>query len=355
MKLTINYEKSKFLIIRFSSIGDIILSTPIIQGIREQFPNAEIHFAVNDVFAKIIENNPFLDSIIPYHKHITKKALAEQKKMIIDKYSGFDYIIDLQNNHRSRSLRKGLSDKIYSIDKRRLYKLMLVHCKKKIAEPIHATDNYFNCIQDILPTRNYKQYVNIDPNIKISDYFSDIDNHSNNNNSKKNIILAPGSAHFTKQFPAEKFIEIIKHLENNDNSNSSNYNIILIGGKSERQICEEIARKSGKEILNLCGELELNETAAIIAQSDLIICNDSGVMHIAAACDIPIIAIFGSSVKDLGFTPLSAQATIIENNGLKCRPCSHIGREKCPRGHFRCMRDIDIKKILDKIDSLLSD
>lgn len=337
MKITLNFEIIKLLIIRLSSIGDIILATPVIKAIKQQFPNSEIHCLVNKNFAKVMEGNPYISYLHLYDKSLPQRDLAINKSEILRGYGKFDFIVDLQNNHRSRLFRKNLSDKIYSIDKRRLFKLCLVHFKTKILPSVHCTDNYYNCISDLITTRNYDAYANTDKSFHIQKYLTDT--------TRKLITIAPGANHFTKRYPAEKFIELINNLDN--------YNIVLIGGKEEIGICKHIEYNASQKIINLCGELSLDCSAAAVSQSDLLICNDTGLMHVAAACGTPIIAIFGSSVQELGFTPLSNNYTIIENNKIKCRPCSHIGRNKCPKKHFNCMNEIPAKTIIDEIHKLL--
>ncbi len=335
MKLTLNFDKSKYLIIRLSSIGDIIISTPICKAIKEANPNAEITFAVNTAFADIIQNNPYIDNLILYNRE--KSQLKKQKADIIAKYGKFDYIIDLQNNRRSRQLRKGLSNKeiehnVRQIDKRRLYKLCLVYLKKQIAPTLHATDNYFNCCEDLINSRNYDSYVNIDTNIRLSDYID---------NSNKKIAIAPGAAHFTKKLSIDKICEVIDGLKA--------HNFVILGGKEDISAGEEIVRRTSANVINLCGKLKLSGTASIIKQCDCILCNDSGLMHIASACRKPIVAIFASTVKELGFTPLYNEYTLIENTSIPCRPCSHIGKDECPKGHFQCMNTLNTKDIISAI------
>lgn len=334
MKLTLNFDKSKYLIIRLSSIGDIIISTPICKAIKEANPKAEITFAVNTAFADIIENNPYIDNIIYYNRE--KSQLKKQKEEIISKYGKFDCVIDLQNNKRSRHLRKGLSEDIRFIEKRRLYKLCLVYLKKQIAPTLHATDNYFNCCEDLINSRNYDSYVNIDTNIRLSDYIS---------NSNKTIAIAPGAAHFTKKLSIDKICEVINELKE--------HNFVILGGKEDISAGEEIIRRTDAKVINLCGKLKLSGTASIIKQCDCLLCNDSGLMHIASACRKPIVAIFASTVKELGFTPLYNNYTLIENTNVHCRPCSHIGKDKCPKGHFNCMNTLNVKHIVSAISTKL--
>lgn len=334
MKLTLNFDKSKYLIIRLSSIGDIIISTPICKAIKEANPKADITFAVNTAFADIIQNNPYIDNIIYYNRE--KSLLKQQKAEIIAKYGRFDCVIDLQNNRRSRQLRKGLSADIRFIEKRRLYKLCLVYLKKQIAPTLHASDNYFNCCEDLINSRNYDSYVNIDTNIKLSDFIA---------NSNKTIAIAPGAAHFTKKLSIEKICEVVNELKQ--------YNFIVLGGKEDITAGEEIVNRTSADVINLCGKLKLSGTASIIKQCDCLLCNDSGLMHIASACHKPIVAIFASTVKELGFTPLYNNYTIVENTSIPCRPCSHIGKDKCPKGHFNCINSLNAKDIVSAIKNKL--
>jgi heptosyltransferase-2 len=157
-----------------------------------------------------------------------------------------------------------------------------------------------------------------------------------------NIVIAPGARHFSKRWPEEYFSELIQRL-----FAKTGWRTVLVGGVEDQSVIENILRQLPEGIaVSAAGKITLLETAALIKQSKMMISNDSGLMHLGAALNVPLLAIFGSTVEELGFFPNSPKAVVVENRGLYCRPCSHIGRRDCPEKHFRCMREISIDKIM---------
>jgi heptosyltransferase-2 len=161
------------------------------------------------------------------------------------------------------------------------------------------------------------------------------------------IGLCPGSKHFTKRWPLEYFIELGKSLSGNG------FKIVLFGGIDDREICAKVANAIPFSI-DLSNDNLLLQTAINMYNCKAIICNDSGLMHLACSVDIPVILIMGSTVKEFGFTPYQNKNLILENNLLSCRPCSHIGRNSCPQKHFKCMLDIRPSNVYENLKSFLS-
>jgi heptosyltransferase-2 len=164
-------------------------------------------------------------------------------------------------------------------------------------------------------------------------------------NNKKNICVAPGSVRKTKKLPTNKYIEIINNL--------TDYNIYLIGANNEKIICDEILYNvSHENIVNFAGEFNLLESAELIKHSDLLLCNDSAPLHIGNAVDTPVFAFFGPTVKRFGCYPYREKDQMIEVD-LDCRPCGKHGSNKCPLGHHRCMNDIKVEDVINKVNNLL--
>ncbi len=161
------------------------------------------------------------------------------------------------------------------------------------------------------------------------------------------IVLAPGAAHYTKRWPIEKFDQLIKEL-----LQSTNKQIILLGNKEERKYASALV--TSNRIINLAGQLTLLQAAVIISRARVIVSNDSGLMHLATAVNTPVVSIFGSTVKELGFFPYKSVARVHEVNNLWCRPCSHIGRSRCPLGHFKCMQQINSKDVFNSVQKFLN-
>jgi len=161
------------------------------------------------------------------------------------------------------------------------------------------------------------------------------------------VVLCPGAKHATKQWLPERFIEVAKKL-----IAEKKYTICLAGGREEMQLCEDIKKAVGHGVINLAGSLSLLQSAALLKMAKLCVVNDSGLMHLAQSQKTPVLAIFGSTTKELGFFPLKENSVVVEYP-ISCRPCSHIGREKCPKGHFKCMNEIQIEDVMEGVGKLL--
>ena len=160
----------------------------------------------------------------------------------------------------------------------------------------------------------------------------------------ENLVgICPGSKHFTKMWPEENYIQLGKLLERNG------YTAVLFGGKDDKQICRRIVSNLTSAI-NLSNDNDILQTAADMKMCEVIYCNDSGLMHTATAVNVPVIAFFGSTVREFGFAPYNSVNIILENNSLSCRPCTHIGRSSCPKKHFKCMKEISVELAFTQLE-----
>ncbi|OFY86291.1 MAG: glycosyl transferase [Bacteroidetes bacterium RIFCSPLOWO2_12_FULL_35_15] len=312
----------KILIIRFSSIGDIVLTTPVIRCIKEQKPEIEIHYLTKKSFKGILENNPYLTKIHILEKNV-KDVISELKK------EKFDFVIDLHNNLRSSRIKINLGKPSSSFKKLNFKKWILVNFKINKMPALHIVDRYMQTVEKL----------GINNDNKGLDYFipekDEIQITSLPSVHQKGYIgFVIGAKHFTKQLPTEKIISICKKI---------NQPIILLGGKEDIAKAYEIEKAIGTNIYNACGKYNLNQSASLIKHAKKIITHDTGLMHIAAAFKKEIISVWGNTVPAFGFTPYLADlnSKMVEVKNLSCRPCSKIGYDKCPKGHFKCMVDID--------------
>ncbi|OGU61224.1 MAG: hypothetical protein A2X64_06590 [Ignavibacteria bacterium GWF2_33_9] len=336
-----NTKINSILIIRLSSIGDIVLTTHFIRNLRIKYPDANIDFITFENFNEILKFNPRLNRLFSVNKSELKsnKLNVKSSDSIVFDPNSYDLIVDLQKNKYSKNIIGKSSAKIFRINKHRLHKLSLVYLKKSLINNYSIPLNYsipeLKIGDDGLGLEFWleKDELNI---------LSKIEKHD-----KLNISFAPGAAHKTKQLPVSTIIEVMMKVKE-----KYNCTISLLGGKSEIELGKQIENQLNFNIQNFCGNLTLQETASKINTSDLLITNDTGLMHIAAARQVPIITFFGSSVRELGFEPFRVKNKIIEKD-LWCRPCSHIGRSFCPLGHFRCMKSISVVEILDSINEIL--
>lgn len=324
----------KVLIVRFSSIGDIVLTTPVIRCLKKQIENIEIHFLTKNYFYSVIENNPYIDKIYTINSEI--KTIIPQLKE-----EEYDYIIDLHNNLRTNIVKNKLKTKSYSVNKLNFKKWLLVNLKINIMPKIHIVDRYMQTVAKL-------GVVNDGEGL---DYFILEDKKIDLSvlpvtHQKGFIGFVIGGKHATKVLPEEKVISIC---------NKINKPIILLGGKEDNAMGKNIVKACGDNVYNSCGEFSLGQSAYLISIADKIITNDTGLMHIASAFRKPIVSVWGNTVPDFGMYPYLPEkdkqlSLIVQNNTLKCRPCSKIGYAKCPKKHFNCMKTIDEKAIIEFIN-----
>lgn len=323
-------NKIKILVIRLSSLGDVLLTTPVLRALKNKFPKASIHFLVKPQFADAIRYNPILSAVHEFDSNNTDALLKKIKE------EKFNFVFDLQNNFRSRKFISRLGIKSYSFKKPSLKKWLLV--KTKI--------NLFKKIESI-PEMYAKSIDNLELDSKGLELVIPGGIYAALNEDKNYFGFCPGSQHFTKRWPKEYFIELGNELQ------KIGFTVVCFGGKDDKDLCGEIS--AGIEGgINFQNENELFKTAAGMKKCKMILSNDSGLMHTAAASGVPVIAIFGSSVKEFGFMPYGIKNKILENNSLNCRPCSHIGRAECPLVHFKCMKDLSPGFVLDQIKKFLT-
>lgn len=333
----------KFLIIRFSSIGDIVLTTPVIRCMKKQLPGAELHYLVKPQFKSVIINNPYIDKI-----HVLQE---DWNKMIDElKEEKFDYIIDLHHNLRTLRVKNALKLPAYSFNKLNVEKFIFVKLKWNVMPDLHIIDRYMKTVE---PFKVYNDGAGMD-------YFISEQEQVNVNDIPAShhagyIAVVIGASYFTKKLPVYKLQQLCKQID---------HPIILIGAKEERADGEEISKVDPVKIYNACGKFTLNESADLVKNSRLVIAHDTGLMHIAAAFKKPVIAIWGSTTPSFGMVPyygknfLSVQSRSpydnVQVHKLWCRPCTKFGRHKCPQGHFKCMKNISVDEVVLKVNKRLA-
>jgi ADP-heptose:LPS heptosyltransferase len=315
----------KILILRFSSIGDIVLTTPVIRNLKQQMPSAEIHYCTKAPFKDLIQDNPYLDKIFLLEKDLSELVI----RLKAEKY---DYIIDLHHNLRTRIIKWRLGTKSFSFNKLNFKKWLYVNAKINLLPDVHIVDRYMDTLKKF----------NIKNDLKGLDYFipsTDEVNISHFPDSYRHgfIAFAIGAQHYTKKLPPDRIIELCEKI---------NQPIILLGGKEDEEVGKYVEAyfiRKNKEfkIYNACGKFRLNQSASIINQAQAIYTHDTGLMHIAAALKKSVFSIWGNTVPAFGMYPYLTEFKILERKGLSCRPCSKIGYKKCPKEHFKCMNEIE--------------
>ncbi len=321
----------KILIIRFSSIGDIVLTTPVTRCLKLQL-NAEIHYLTKPNFESILNTNPFINKV-----HVLDISLIAKAKEL--QAENFDFVIDLHNNIRTFIFKKALGVKAYSFPKLNIEKFLFVNFKVNKMPNIHIVERYFKPAEKLGITNDGKGLDYFLPTHFKFDYPIDLD--------KPYITWAIGAQHFTKRFPIIKIIAIC---------NKVNLPIYLLGGKDDETNGNEITSKTNGNVVNLCGKLSLHQSAYVVKKGQLLITNDTGLMHIGSAFQKRIISLWGNTTPAFGMYPYygnsQVKQTLFENNIINCRPCSKIGFNSCPKKHFKCMEDLDLQAIEEEIKLL---
>jgi len=317
----------KILIIRFSSIGDVVLTSPVIRCCKQQLKKPEIHFVTKSSFKGTLGHNPYLDKLITFEKDF-KEVLPQLKQ------ENYDFVIDLHNNLRSTRLKLALGKKSSTFKKLNIKKWLAVALKSKTALPdVHIVQRYLEAAAPL----------GVKDDGKGLDYFISekdaVDLNSIDPNLKNGYVaLVAGGSYYTKKIPVNKLIEIC---------NNSKLPVVLMGGKEDSAIAEKVVSKCGNAI-SICGKYSLNQSAFIIQHSAFVITSDTGLMHIAAAFGKKIISLWGNTIPEFGMYPYKPGdgSMILEQKNLKCRPCSKLGYNKCPKGHFKCMNEIDVVSVI---------
>lgn len=320
----------KYLVIRFSSIGDIVLTTPVIRCLKKQKPDAIIHYVTKKSFKSILEHNPNVDKIFCIDKDVDE-VVNDLKK------ENYDFIIDLHHNLRSAILKRKLKKPSATFPKLNVSKFLLTRLKINRLPELHVVDRYFEAVKPL----------GVYPDLLVCDYFippADQVNPTDYGVEGDYFAFAIGAQLATKKLPNEKIISIIQ---------KTNKPFVLLGGEGDFDNGELIS-KACSNCINLCGRLNLNQSASIVKQSVKLVSHDTGMMHIASSFRKKTVSIWGNTVPDFGMFPYMPMNpglyTIHEVKDLKCRPCSKIGYAQCPKKHFNCMNlqntDAIVKDIL---------
>jgi heptosyltransferase-2 len=328
----------KILVIRFSSIGDIVLCSGAIRCIKKTYPDAEIHWATKAKFHSIMEVSPYIDKIFSMENSVNE---------IIEKTSQhkYDFVIDLHKNIRSRRLTISTKSKVINFDKKNLAKYLKVRFKSKRIVIPHLADRYFDALKTI----------NVQDDGQGLDFFINelyISGDMLHFATHPYVVLAIGGSKFTKKLPYQKLFEVCEGID---------YKIIVLGDNNDNLVGEKLNNAFPTKVINLCGQTNLHQSAWYVKHAKCVVTHDTGIMHIAAAFKKKIASIWGSSTPDFGMYPYYGYANqnieslskqfIVENLG--CQPCSKIGYDSCPKKHFNCMNMQNTEQIVNFVNNVL--
>jgi ADP-heptose:LPS heptosyltransferase len=328
----------KALIIRFSSIGDIVLTTPVVRCLKQQRRDVEVHYLTKASFGPLLMNNPYIDKLHLLYDDLQATIADLQKEK-------FDVVIDLHHNVRTLRVKKALDVKAYSFPKLNIQKWLLTNLKMHLMPDKSIVERYFETVQH-LGVRNDGN--GLDHFLTPEKLLANTDIPMSHWGGYVGCVI--GGSYNTKKLPVEQWKRFCAAVP---------YPVMLLGGPDDSGDGADIALQDPIKIYNSCGKFNINESAELVKMARVIVSNDTGLMHIAAAFRKPIISLWGNTSPEMGMFPyygfnnlkdrVAQQSVIMENTGLSCHPCSKLGYNKCPRGHFKCMNQLDMYVVCEQV------
>ena len=328
----------KVLIIRFSSIGDIVLTTPVVRCVKQQVKEVEVHYLTKSSYATILTGNPYIDKLHFLDDELD--AVTEELKK-----EKFDCVIDLHHNLRTLRVKKALNVKSYSFPKLNVQKWLLTRLKLDLMPDKNIVERYFETVKSLGVQNDGK---GLDYFLRQDKLLAKTDIPMSHWGGYVGCVI--GGSYNTKKLPVaqwKKFCDL------------SPYPVILLGGPEDRGDGMAIAEQDPIKIYNSCGKFDLNESAELVKNARVIVSNDTGLMHVAAAFQKPVISLWGNTSPEMGMFPyygfnnlkerVAPQSIIMEVEKLSCHPCSKLGYNRCPKKHFKCMNDLDMSVAVEQM------
>jgi ADP-heptose:LPS heptosyltransferase len=327
-------EINQILVIRFSAIGDVLLTTPVLRQLRAHYPHVKISYLVKKAYLPLLETDPYIDHLIPFTGDLNR-TIKDLKKV------PFDYVIDLQANIKSLRLRLALNSGSSHVNKWNLTKWLMVNFKSKAVIPPIGL-RYLETLHPLgIFSTDSQPHLHLSPK----------------HESQAIQLLTPflmqpfyglvlGATYATKRWIDDYFVALIDRMA---------IPLVLLGGQSEAELAQKIVKSASVPIINAVAQTDLLTSAAIIKQCSFLVTHDTGMMHMADAFGIPCAVIWGNTVPELGFEPIHTKHLNLQVRNLPCRPCSKIGYKACPKKHFRCMKDQSPELVFNAIQEWLKD
>jgi ADP-heptose:LPS heptosyltransferase len=324
----------KLLVLRFSSIGDIVLTSPVLRCAKDQLKDAEVHFATKGAFADLVRFNPHVSMV-----HELGDDLGELIARL--KAERFDAVIDLHHNLRTARIKRALGVPAHSFPKLNIEKWLLVNLGMDRMPRQHIVDRYLSTVAH-LGVKNDNTGLEL-----FIPFEREVSSASLPPTHQAGYTaFAIGAAHATKRLPPHRLIELARLVEGP---------IVLIGGTEDQSVARMIGDAIGGRAFDATGRYDILGSASLIKQARSVIAHDSGAMHIACAFAKPVVCVWGNTVPGFGMGPYIPQhperAMIAEVPHLSCRPCSKIGHDRCPKGHFHCMEKQDLRRIAEQANA----
>ena len=331
----------RILLIRLGAMGDVLLATSLVRWLKQSYPRSRIDFLTKNVYVPLLETNPHLDRVLAFS---AQEGILSLNRSV--RRGTYGAVADLQGNFRSAMVSIFSSAPVRSrVRVGRVRRFLLVHCRRNAyREIVPVPIKYLRAVP--FPVRDDGGGLELTVPAEAQDR---ADRHLGEAGWRKGdrlVALSPGAGRSTKRWPAERFAEAAQALSR------QGYRIVLLGGPADRDVCRTVAGLIRPQPLDASARYSPLETAGILRRAELLLTNDTGIMHMACALDVKTVAVFGPTTRHFGFFPFRARAVVVEAD-LRCRPCSYHGTAECPKRHFRCMLDISTQTVLDRAFGLL--
>ena len=330
------------LVVRLSSIGDILLTTPLLRAIRTKWPGARVTFLTKRQYLPLVSDNPNVTEAFGLPPQANMRTIATQVRTV--KYT---HILDLQGGLRTAPLRVLARGPWSGFSHRRLARALLIRFKHTTyTEHVPVPERYFEAAADlgVEPDGGPPEFfLNPAAEEKAAAWLA----RAGVGTKRALVSIAPGAAHATKCWPGEHWIKLVRQIVH------TGADIVALGGPEDSAMGAEIAARGGAQVASAAGELSLQETGAVLKRSAALISGDTGVMHMATGVGTPVVALFGPTVRQFGFFPYNAHASVVERN-LACRPCTSHGSAQCPLEHHLCMREIQPDMVFSTLTRTLA-
>jgi heptosyltransferase-2 len=328
------------LVIRLSSLGDIILTEPVTRILKEEWSDAKIVYLTKSAFGPLVEMFPYVDKRLLLDDNTgmsgVRAALRHEK---------FDLVVDLHHNIRSWRIRRALRAQTVVVNKQWWRRFAAVRLRKWSQRPDHAVARYLNSIRPLgISTRLSPPSLQLPESYK--SWWTEFREEVGLQNDY--YLLAPGAAHATKAAPASHWLNLIQSLRDSFCADP-----VVVGSPEERQQLLKLSASCGIRESSVLTRQDIREAAAAVAAAGFVVSNDSGLAHLAAALDVPTLALFGPTHPVLGFSPLGRRADYYTVNEY-CSPCSLHGKRPCYRDQRYCFSRMEATVILDKLRQLIA-
>jgi heptosyltransferase-2 len=327
----------RILVIRLSSLGDILLTTPVLRVLREYCPAAQLDFLTKAAYQDVLRTNPCVDRLLLLEP---QQGLREMLRRL--RQTRYDIVIDLHRTLRSRLLYHGLlAERKLAYTKRTIRRALLVHLGWNTLRAMTPVPELYmtplRCLGMTAPLPPLEMHLTAESQEAMQVY---LQQELPESRMRPLVAVAPGARWSTKRWPVERFAAVAQTLAQKQQAA-----VVVLGSAEDRQLAQELCQQLSVPVLNSTGKLSVMHTAALLQQCHLLLSNDSGLMHMAAALRVPVVAIFGPTVQEFGFYPFKASAQVV-SAAIACRPCSTKGSTRCPRGHHQCMQQVTVAHVL---------